>query len=173
MTEQERYMSITPFQIIYNRFLNKITDDMYTEWTEAETHTHLESMLLAAIPNFKFPKFKIYDYDLDAEIIENGQVVSRGRFNFLLTNEEIEILADLMLLEWIRRQIASIELTRLKYSSSDFKFTSQANHLDKLLKMLSVFTEKNQKMQSMYGRRRVDGDGYIRANFAGLGGSGT
>jgi len=34
---------------------------------------------------------------------------------------------------WLDRQINSIENIRMKYSGSDFKMTSQANHLAKLL----------------------------------------
>ena len=41
-----------------------------------------------------------------------------------------------MMIGWIQRQITSIENTRMKYSGSDFKFTSQANHLSKLLMLL-------------------------------------
>jgi len=40
-----------------------------------------------------------------------------------------------MVVEWISQQLASIENTRMKYSGSDFKFTSQANHIQKLQKL--------------------------------------
>jgi hypothetical protein len=52
-----------------------------------------------------------------------------------LTDEEINILALLMKTSWLNRQIDSIENTRMKYSGSDFKMTSQANHLSKLLSL--------------------------------------
>ena len=53
-----------------------------------------------------------------------------------LTQEEINILALLMKQGWVQRQVTSIENTRMKYSGSDFKMTSQANHLAKLLSLL-------------------------------------
>jgi hypothetical protein len=34
---------------------------------------------------------------------------------------------------WLQRQVTSIENIRMKYSGPDFKMTSQANHLQKLL----------------------------------------
>ena len=37
---------------------------------------------------------------------------------------------------WVQRQVTSIENTRMKYSGADFKMTSQANHLSKLLSLL-------------------------------------
>jgi len=38
-----------------------------------------------------------------------------------------------MVAEWLGQQLASIENVREKYSGSDFKFTSQANHMAKVL----------------------------------------
>ena len=49
-----------------------------------------------------------------------------GSFN-ILTQEEINILSLYMVVEWLGQQLATTENTRLKYSGSDFKFTSQAN----------------------------------------------
>jgi hypothetical protein len=60
-------------------------------------------------------------------------LVDRSGFNIELSSEEINILALLMKQAWVQRQVTSIENTRMKYSGSDFKFTSQANHLGKLL----------------------------------------
>jgi hypothetical protein len=38
-----------------------------------------------------------------------------------------------MIVEWMSQQLASAENTRMKYSRSDFKFRSQANHMAKIL----------------------------------------
>ena len=38
------------------------------------------------------------------------------KYNVELTEEEINILAILMVLSWLNRQIASIELIRMKYT---------------------------------------------------------
>jgi hypothetical protein len=64
-------------------------------------------------------------------------LVELSSFNVELTSEEINILALLMKCGWIQRQVSSIENTRMKYSGSDFKMTSQANHLSKLLSLLN------------------------------------
>ena len=57
-------------------------------------------------------------------------------FASTLSSEEINILALLMKQGWIQRQVSSVENIRMKYSGSDFKMTSQANHLQKLLSLL-------------------------------------
>lgn len=147
----------TPFHKLYNRFLAKITDDMYLELTREDTEKDLETILLSAIPLFEFPRFPLFHYDAEYEYLDDlGMVQSRGRYNVKLTEEEVDILTDCMMIEWLRRQIASVDNTRMKYSGSDFKFTSQANHLDKLMKFRKDCAEVNKKKQRLYKRRKID-----------------
>ena len=74
---------------------------------------------------------------LAAEAQEEMVLVENSTFNFELTTEEINIIALLMMQAWVQRQVTSIENTRMKYSGSDFKMTSQANHLQKLMSLLN------------------------------------
>ena len=143
----------TPFVDIYNRFLGKITDDMYVELTPQDTIRDLRNMLIDAIPGFEFPRHDLYDYTILSEIKNENEVlttdfiigmvwddmdnmeitprvmIEKSNFTTELTSEEINILAILMMCAWVQRQVTSIENTRMKYSGSDFKMTSQANHL--------------------------------------------
>ena len=162
----------TPLHKIYNRFLAKITDDLYLELTREDTERDLESLFLSAISLFEFPRFPLYSYDLDYEYLDEfGMVESKGRYEIKLTEEEIDIITDCMLIEWVRRQIASVENTRMKYSGSDFKFTSQANHLDKLLKTKLNFEQTNKHKQRLYKRRKINSStGMIESNWSGLAG---
>jgi hypothetical protein len=54
----------------------------------------------------------------------------------------------------------------MKYSGTDFKFTSQANHLDKLLKLLSECQRQSHHMQRLYKRRKTDDKGNIVSNWS-------
>ena len=54
MNETERRTGQTPFQAIYDSFLNLVTDDMYMEWGEEETYADIKNIFLAAISNFQF-----------------------------------------------------------------------------------------------------------------------
>lgn len=149
----------TSFDEIYDRFLGKITDDMYLEWTEQDTKNDLQNILIDAIPGFEFPRFPLYDFDTDLE-----------EFGSHLTSEEINILALLMYNVWLQRQIASIEQTRMKYSGSDFKMTSQANHLAKLMELKREAERQAHHMQRLYRRRElVDNNGTIRSTWYTLG----
>ena len=153
----------TPFTEVYNRFLGKITEDMYLELTPEDTIKDLRNLIIDAIPGFEFPRKDLYDYTINTtikpeneldpddfmigvmwgELPEDGSelipdvLVEESSFNAELTSEEINILAILMMAGWTQRQVTSIENTRMKYSGSDFKMTSQANHLSKLLNLLS------------------------------------
>lgn len=160
----------TPFCVIYDKFLSSITEDLYLEYTYEDTCRDAEEILLKAIPQFEFPRFPIYNYNLEEEVITQDGEKSRGVFNAKLTLEEIDILADLMALEWLSRQILSVDNTRLKYSGSDFKFTSQANHIDKLLKAQDKFAQKNRHIQRLYKRRKVGSDGRVTSNLSVLAG---
>lgn len=95
----------TPFSKAYDSFLSKVTDDMYMVFTQEETYAMLQGLLLSAIPKFEFPRVNIFDYTDD-------------HFNCILTSEEINILATYMIVEWIGRQLATVDLIRLKYSGS-------------------------------------------------------
>lgn len=148
----------TPFEDIYDRFFGKITDDMYMEWTEEDTKKDLKNILIDAIPGFEFPRFPLYDFDIDAET-----------FNCHLTSEEINIFALLMYNTWLQRQVASVEQTRMKYSGSDFKMTSQANHLAKLMELKKEAERQSHHMQRLYKRRKIiDKDGSIKSNWSTL-----
>ena len=148
----------TPFEDIYDRFFGKITDDMYMEWTEEDTKKDLKNILIDAIPGFEFPRFPLYDFDIDAET-----------FNCHLTSEEINIFALLMYNTWLQRQVASVEQTRMKYSGSDFKMTSQANHLAKLIELKKEAERQSHHMQRLYKRRKIiDKDGSIKSNWSTL-----
>lgn len=147
----------TSFETIINKFLGKITDDMYLELTPEDTIRDAKQFLVDAIPYFEFPRFALYDYNDELE-----------EYNVDLTDEEINILALLMKTAWLERQINSVEVTRMKYSGSDFKMTSQANHLSKLLQLKSENVRESTHAQRLYKRRKFNEDGTVSSNWSTL-----
>ena len=188
----------TKFTEAYNSFSSKITDDMYLELTPKDTVEDLQNLLINSIPYFEFPRVVISDYEIKTELILNEEVkeddfiigyvwneigedefaddlnsqyvvVEHSSFANDLTKEEINILALIMLEHWVQRQVTSIENTRMKYSGTDFKMTSQANHLSKLLALLKEVQRQSLHMQRLYKRRKVDAeDGSIKSNWSVL-----
>lgn len=161
-------MNTTSFSLVYDSFLSKITDDMYLELTELDTFRMLEQLLLSAIEKFEFPRIDLTDYTL-LEISNNEEddtiKYEGGYFNNQLTHEEINILAVYMIVEWLSQQLASVENTRMKYSGSDFKFTSQANHMQKLLQLKKDYEREGFHLQRLYKRRIPDAKGIMRSTF--------
>ena len=147
----------TDFQKVYNCFYSKITDDMYMEITPAETRAMQGELLLNAIPWFEFPRVNLNDYDYE-----------QACFNTKLSNEEINILAIYMIIGWIDQQLASTEIIRMKYSASDFKFTSQANHMSKLSSLRDKYIQTGFHLQRLYKRRKQDKTGVVRSTFGGI-----
>lgn len=185
----------TKFTEIYNCFLGKITDDMYMELTPVDTVKDLQNLLLCAIDGFEFPRVRLDEYTVDVQqkwehdlnmddfvigyiwneievddLTDTPQsqmaIIDNSEFNATLTHEEKNILATLMMEGWLQRQITSIENIRMKYSGSDFKLTSQANHLSKLLNLLSEVQRQSHHLQRLYKRRRINKDsGMIESNW--------
>ena len=185
-------MAETNFSAVYNRFLGQITDDLYLELTPEDTLKDLQNLLINAIPGFEFPRKNLYDYTIEVKEINEDELtpdefvlgtvwgelpevsetprilVDKSRFNADLDDEEINILALIMVEAWVERQLASIEVTRMKYSGSDFKFTSQANHMSKLLSLRTEVRRQAFHMQRLYKRRKTDENGYIKSNWSVL-----
>ena len=183
----------THFSAIYNCFLGKITDDMYMELTPEDTIKDLQRLLIQAIPGFEFPRKNLDSYEIKVVQMKEDEVlpddfiigviwndlsdntvdvpdviVEKSAFAEELTSEEINILALLMKQGWVQRQVTSIENTRMKYSGSDFKMTSQANHLQKLLSLLEESRRDSFHMQRLYKRRKKDKDGHYESNWSVL-----
>ena len=168
----------TPFSLLYNDFLSKITSDMYMELDEWQTFKLLQELLITAIHKFEFPRKNINDY-FDEELyevstyqgVESNDVEvtcyiwGGGYFNVLLTREEINIITTYMIVEWFGQQLASVENTRMKYSGSDFKFTSQANHMQKLLVLKKDYEREGFHLQRLYKRRAPDENGIPRSTM--------
>ena len=161
---------------------------MYLELTPEDTIKDLQNLLIDAIPGFEFPRKDLYSYEISLEQVleedvlnedfvigianteldeDSKVIVDRSHFSVDLSSEEVNILALLMKQGWVQRQVASIENTRMKYSGSDFKFTSQANHLSKLMSLLSECQRESFHMQRLYKRRKLE-NGMYKSNWSTL-----
>ena len=159
----------TSFSKVYELFLSKITDDMYMELTLEDTLKILKQLLISALPKFEFPRQSLkYEEMSSFQYSEGSDIETQFYFLNQLTEEEMNIIATYMIVEWIGQQLASIENVRMKYSGSDFKFTSQANHMQKLLQMKKDYERQGLHLQRLYKRRQVEDHGIYRSTFGSL-----
>lgn len=129
---------------------------MYVTWTYEDTKRDVQNIFLDAVQGFEFPRFALEDFNDDLD------------YNIEITSEEVNILAILMVRSWLQRQIASIENVRQKYSGNEFKLTSQASHLSKLLSLSEDWEKKDRRAQRLYKRRKKDKDGVYQSNWGEL-----
>ena len=126
---------MTSFRQVYDAFLSKILEDEWETWSESEWEEDMQTLLMAAIPFFKFPRQSL-QYD------ENGFVNT-------LSNYEIQILATYMKCEWLNRTLMTWENVRPLYDERDF---SQANLIDKFGQRLAAEKKEAVKLESIYYR---------------------
>lgn len=171
----------TSFFTIYDTFFSVVTDDMYMELTEEDTYQMLQSILLTSLPRFEFPRFDIFDYEEGAwdylgeyvGVESDGKEVAAygwvgGFFNTELTLEEINIIAFNMVIGWLQQQLDTTENSKQIYTGSDFKMTSQANHMAKLKVLIDSHKTDSLHLQRLYKRRIRKPNGEIQSTLGNL-----
>ena len=121
----------TPFKTVYSAFLARIEQDTWIFGCDLDflERDWLELMKMA-IARMMFPRV---DMTIDVET---------EHFVEELGNEEIQFLAVFMKNEWLKRNLATWKLIQQQYHTADFEFTSQANHMAKIL--------QNSKFENFY-----------------------
>ena len=142
----------TPFQAIYDSFLACISSD---EWVLQD------EMYIAQRDWFEFLKMAIFRFRFPRKSLEYD--MEQMAFNEELDDAEIQMLAIYMKHEWVKRCVASWEEIKMLYSNKDF---SQANHLDKLIKLSEQLELECVKSSATY-YRSIKGRPYDYTKLAG------
>ena len=113
----------TPYEKIYNRFLNRTTDFNLVELDDYTLSEMLKGWLHTAIVNARVSS-DLSVRDDEAEV-----------FDADLTALDVELLAMGMTMAWLDQTINSTELTLQFIGGKEEKYYSQANHMTALLKL--------------------------------------
>jgi hypothetical protein len=108
----------TAYSTVYNAFLGKITDFDILEFEEADRETTLKNLLKSACPNFKVSKDDLSDRDDDQE-----------QFNVDLSDISVEIISELMIVEWLKPKLYKSDFFENVLNTKDFSMFSPANLL--------------------------------------------
>lgn len=151
----------TPYEKIYDNLLPKFRSYEIPLMTVEEVRDYLHDFLIPAISRFHVCRKDLNDRD---DILQ--------RFNVELLDIEIEILSNYMLIEYIDSEyVRTPTLLKVQLPSSDFKFYSPANHLDKLTAMHKNYATENETLLSRYAWMGVKelgvklGAGYRKSKF--------
>lgn len=112
---------MTQYSTLYEKCLSKIEDPQLAMLPEEDLENVLHGWMVSAIS-----KHRKCTNDLSDRDEENK------RFNFYLTDLELEILGILMCREWVSGQLNSVVNTLQVFSGKETKYYSQSNHLAEL-----------------------------------------
>lgn len=151
----------TPYEKIYENLLPKFRSYEIPLMSADEVKDCLHDFLVPAISRFHVCRKDLDDRD---DIVQ--------RFNVDLTDIEIEILSNYLLIEYTdSKYIRTPSLLKVQLPSSDFKVFSPANFLDKLMAMHKTYVSENETLLSRYawmGARESGvklGAGYKKSKF--------
>ena len=130
----------TPYEKLYENILQKFRSYEIPLMSTEEVKDYLHDFLIPAISRFHVCRKDLNDRD---DIIQ--------RFNVDLSDIEIEILSNYLLIEYIDSTYIRVPtLLKVALPSSDFKVFSPANFLDKLMAMHKTYVTENETLLSRY-----------------------
>ena len=131
---------MTSYERIYERFLSKFRSYEIPAMTEEEVREYMYDYLVSAIANFHVCRKNLNDRD---DLLQ--------RFNCDLTDEEIEIISNYMVYEYVDATYVRVPtLLKVNLSSTDFNAFSPANMLSKLTEMQQRYLKENEARLSRY-----------------------
>ena len=138
----------TPYSEVFNLFLASIQDyriNRLYEQSVEDMENYLIPFLIKAITNFKKCKTDLEDRDDENRI-----------FNQTLSTDEKVILSNLMMVEWLTKEVNDILQMRLYLQDTDFKTYSQANNLREKRELLTTMKEMVDKQIVQYSYNNFD-----------------
>ena len=135
----------TPVEKIFSRFLSQIEDESWLEIDEDVLEELMYDYLYRSIVEFNVCK-----KDLTIDPIAN-EIASD------LDEDEVLILAFGMLIHYLTPKILREENLQQMVTSSDFSKLSNANMLDKLLKLRTQIRKEYQMYLHKYELKRFEG----------------
>lgn len=151
----------TSYEKLYDNLLPKFRSYEIPLMTTEEVKDYLHDYLTPAISRFHVCHKNLNDRD---DILQ--------RFNIELSDIEIEILSNYMLIEYIDSEyVRTPAILKVHLPSNDFRAFSPGNHLDKLLAMHDTYKKENETLLSRYawmGAKELGvklGAGYKKSKF--------
>ena len=130
----------TPYEKLYENLLPKFRSYEIPLMTTEEVKDYLHDFLIPAISRFHVCRKDLSNRD---DIVQ--------RFNVDLSDIEVEILSNYLLIEYIDSEYIRVpSLLKVQLPSSDFKAFSPANFLDKLMAMHKTYLSENETLLSRY-----------------------
>lgn len=138
----------TPYSDVFNLFLTSIQDyrinKLYSQSVE-QMENYLIPFLIKAITNFRKCKTDLEDRDDTNKI-----------FNQTLSTDEKVILSNLMIVEWLTKEVNDILGMKLFLQDTDFKTYSQSQNLKEKRELLTTMKDMVDKQITQYSYNNFD-----------------
>lgn len=138
----------TPYSEIFSLFLASIQDykiDKLFRQSVIDAENYMTPFLIKAITNFKKCKTDLEDRD-DVN----------KTFNQTLSTDEKVILSNLMVVEWLTKEVNDILSLKLHLQDTDFKTYSSAQNLKEKRELLTTTKEMVDKQIVQYSYNNFD-----------------
>ena len=138
----------TPYSEVFDLFLASIQDyriNRLYEQSVEDMENYLIPFLIKAITNFRKCKTDLEDRDDENRI-----------FNQTLSTDEKVILSNLMIVEWLTKEVNDILSLRNFLQDTDFKTYSQANNLKEKRELLTTMKDMVDKQITQYSYNNFD-----------------
>ena len=130
----------TSYEKIYENLLPKFRSYEIPLMSTEEVKDFLHDFLIIATTKFHVCRKDLTDRD---DILQ--------RFNVELSDKEIDILANYLLIELLDSEYIRVpSLLKMSLPSSDFKAFSKANLIEKLMNMHKTYVSENETLLSRY-----------------------
>jgi hypothetical protein len=139
----------TPYSDIFELFLAGMQDykidRLYQSATPSLAEDYMKPFLIRGLVNFEKCTKDLSDRN-DTTMI----------FNIVLNDKEKVILSNLMIVEWLRKEVNDILQMKLFLNDTDFKIHSAANNLKEKREHLNSLREEVDKQMTSYSYGNIN-----------------
>ena len=145
----------TAYNEIFTLFLAGIQDykidALYESATPTNADVYMSDFLVRAIPNF----------DNCVQNLESRNDSTRT-FTIILTTDEKVILSELMMVQWLKKDVNDIKQMELHLSDPKaFKHYAESNNLKEKRELLNSHQEAADKLMLRYSQKNIDWNDFI------------
>lgn len=134
----------TSYGVLYDSVLDKIKDYILADIEQDDVYSILHEYIRPAIVRFE---------DCDVDLTDRDEEL--GQFNVDLSDVEIEILSNYMVVEYLDANYIRIpSMLKSTLTSKDFATYSPANQLDKVKETRRLYMDENAQMMRNYSYRK-------------------
>lgn len=135
----------TPYTHIYSSFLSKINDYNLAELDKEDLEEVLQDYLISALTKFTACKKDLSKRNDYEKVFEE-----------VLDNQEIEIIANFMVVEWLNPSLNTLENLSQAMPHRDFRMSSQSTFLRELRLTKGEALKEANRLMTEYSYRMRD-----------------